>query len=299
MTAWMLVGAAGVVLFQILLGMYVHVDANRRNLDQLGLYFYGVSMPLVGLLIAVAYFARRDQLPTQDLSVPTAAEPDGTVTWTVEHRGLRRLPFRLACVIQSGQTFWRVGVVVPLLLLVLAVLVHPAITLAAAMVWQLYFFFYLNGASTFTDTTVRLAPDERTIETTTRGGDHLLSFGGGQHEIDLTDVEQAALTRVGDQPLVTFRYERPLSNNPLMVPASPAHVEDLRQTFAELGIPLRDHLRDGTNSSLVRRRIAATACSFVIVALVAGSRWPEYFFAGPILPFVFFALLWLVLKPFV
>lgn len=298
MTEWVLVGAASVVFFHILLGVFVHVDANRRNLEDLGLYFYGVSMPLVGLLIAGVYFSQRDELPTQDLSVPTAAETDGAVTWTVEHRGFRRLPLRLACVIQYGQTLWRVGVVALLFLLALAVVVHPAIALAAAAVWQVCFFSYLNWSSLFTDTTTRLAPDDQTIEITTRGGDHPLAFGGGQNEIDLTEVTQADLIRVGDQPLVKFQYEHPFSVGPPMIPASLAHTEDIRQTLATHEIPLHDRVRDGTNSSIVRRRIIVAGCSLVAVPLVAAPRWTEYFMAGPMIPFLFFVVLWLVLKPF-
>jgi hypothetical protein len=298
MTEWVLVGAAGVVFFQILLGIFVHIDANRRDLDYLGLYFYGVSMPLVGLLIAGAYFSQRDELPTQDLSVPTAAEADGAVTWTVEHRGLRRLPLRLACVIQYGQTLWRVGVVTLLFLFALAVAVHPVIAIAVSTVWQLYFFFSLNGANLFTDTTIRLVPNDRRIEITTRGGDHPLSFGGGQSEIDLTEVQQAVLIRVADQPLVKFQYEHPFSVSPPMIPASTAHVEDIRQTLAAQEIPLHDRVRDGTNSRIVRRRIIVAVCSLVAVPLVAAPWWTEYFMAGPIVPFLFFVFLWVVLKPF-
>lgn len=297
MVEWVLVAAAGVVFFQFLLGIFVHVDANRRDLEHLGLYFYGVSVPLVGLLIAGVYFSRRGELPTQDLSVPTATETDGAVTWTVEHRGLRRLPLRLACAIQYGQTFWRVGVVAPPVLLALTVLVHPAIALALSGVCLLYWFTYLGIAGSFTDTTIQLSPDDQTIETTTRGGDHPLSPGGSKQEIDLTEVQQAALQQVGGQPLVKFRYENSLSVSPAMIPVSPVHVEDIRQTLAEQEIPLHNYVRGGTTSSVIRRRIAATTFSLVAIPLVAGPRWPEYFLAGPMIPFMFVLLLWLVLKP--
>lgn len=292
-----LVVAAGVVLFQFLLGIVVHIDANRRDLEHLGLYFYGVSIPLVGLLIAGVYLSRREELPMQDLSVPTAAETDGAVTWSVEHRGLRRLPLRLACAIQYGQTFWRVGVVSPPVLLVLAVLVHPAIAVALSVVCLVYWFTYLGSAGTFTDTTIRLAPDNQQIEITTRGGDHPLSQGGSEQEIDLTAVQQATLHQVGEQPLVKFQYENSLSVSPSIIPVAPAHVEHVRQILAAREIPLRDHVRDGTTSSLARRRVAGTTFSLVAIPLVAGPRWPEYFLAGPMIPFLFFVFLWLVLKP--
>lgn len=293
-----LLAAAGLELLQFLLALIVHVNATRRNLAVPVVYVYGVLLPLVGLLIAGVYFSRREQLPTQEPAVGTAAETDGAVTWTVEHRGLRRLPLRLACAVQTGRAFWLVGVVAPPILLALTVLVHPFLAIFLSTVCMAYWFTYLQGASLFTDTTVRLAPEDQRIEITTRGGEHPLSTGGSETEIDLTEVQQAALRQISSQPLVKFQYENSFSVSPLMVPVLPVHVEDVRQTLAAQDVPLRDHPRDGTNSSIVRRRLVLTVCSLVAVPLVAGVRWSEEFVTSPIALFVGFSLLWVILKPF-
>lgn len=293
-----LVVAAVLELVQFLSGIFIHADATRRQLERPVTYVYGALFPLVGLLVAGVYLSRRDEFPTHEPAVPTTAETGDTVTWTVEHRGLRRLPLRLVCAIQYGRRVWLVGAVAPPVLLALTVLVHPVVAIFLSTVCTAYWFTYLQETSMFTNTTVRLAPADQRIEITTRGGDHPLSNGGSEEVIDLTEVKQAALRQVDGQPLVKFRYDNPLSVSPLMIPVSPTHVDDVRRSLAAREIPLRDRVRDGTNEGAVRRRILVTACSLGIVPLVAGVRWSQQFVTSPIALFVGFSILWLVLKPF-
>lgn len=91
-----LLALAGAVVLQFVLGMFAYVDANRRELADPGVYFYGITIPIVGFVVLAAYLARREELPTLDLSPPTATETADEAVWTVEVRGLRRLPRRLA-----------------------------------------------------------------------------------------------------------------------------------------------------------------------------------------------------------
>jgi hypothetical protein len=298
MLAQILVVAGGVELVQFLVAVAIHADTTRRQLDTPAVYVFGALLPLVGLVVAGAYFFRREQLPKQESTVPNATGTDGELTWTIEHRGLRRLPLRLGCAIQSGRRFWLVGVVAPPVFLALTVLLHPIVAIFLSMVCLAYWFTYLQGASLFTDTTVRLRPADQRIDITTRGGEHPLSTGGSEETIDLIEVERAALRQVGGQPLLKLQYENPLSVNPLLAPVAPAHVEDIRQTLAAQEIPLRDHVRDGTNDGLVRRRSLLTVCSLVAAPLFAGLRWPDTFVASPHLFFAGFVICWILLKPF-
>ncbi|EMA44000.1 hypothetical protein [Halococcus saccharolyticus] len=291
-----LLGIAGVVIFQFILGLFIYMDANRRELDHSGMYFYGVSIPIVGFLILAAYLSRREELPTQDFAPPTATETATDGVWTIENRGLRRLPRRLVYTIQDGQTLWRVAVTGPPILLTLSALVDARIATALSGFCCLFWLTYLGTANAFTDTTIRLDPADGTIQMTWRGGDHPLSPSGSEQEVDLAGVQRVELRRVGTQPLAILRYEARFSVKPraVLVPASQLDV--LRELFASHDIPIRDRIEEGTSKAVVRRRNAEGLISLVIIPFGAGVVWPQFFFIGPVVALAFFIALWLVVK---
>lgn len=289
-------GIAGVVLLQFVLGGFVYMDANRRELDYSGLYFYGVSIPLVGFLILAAYLSRRKELPTRDFAPPTTTETAGEAVWTIENRGLRRLPRRLVYTIQDGQTLWQVAVTGSPILLILAVLVDARIAIVLSWFCCLFWLTYLGTANAFTDTTIRLDIADGTIEVTWRGGDHPLSPSGSEQEIDLAGVQRVELRRVGTQPLAILRYETRFSVSPRSVLVPTSQLDVLREMLSSHDIPIRDRIEEGTSRTVVRRRNAEGLLSLVGIPFGAGFVWPQFFFAGPIVPLAFFIALWLVVK---
>lgn len=291
-------GIAGVGVFQFILGILIYMDANRRELDYPILYFYGVSIPLVGFLILVAYLSRREELPTRDLSLPSATETAGEAVWTIENRGIRQLLRRLAYIIQDGDTLWRVAVAGPPILLILTVFVDSRVAMVLFLFCCLFWLTYLGTVRAFTNTTIRLDPTDSTIEVTWRGGDHPLSPSGGEQEIDLTDAQRAEFRCVGAQPLIKFQYERRFSSNlrTLLVPSDQLDV--LRDTLTAHEIPFRDRIQDGTSRTVVWRRNIEGLISLVVIPLGAAFVWPQFFFIGPVVFFGFFAVLWFVVKWF-
>jgi|GEM_PF-2917311 len=293
-----LVVLAGAVALQFVLGILVYVDANRRELDNSGAYWYGASIPVVGYVVLAAYLSHREELPTRDLSPPAATETAGEAVWTIENRGLRRLPRRLAYTIQDGSTLWRAAVTVPPPLAVLAALVDSRVAIALFAFCGVFWLTYLNTARTFTNTTTRLDPADGTITLAWRGGDHPLSPGGDEQEIELSDVQRAEFRRVGSQPLVKLGYERRFSVNLRTLLVSADHLDDLRQMLSAHEIPVRDRIRDGTSRNVVRRRYAEGLLSLVVVPLGAGLVWPQFFFTRPVLLLAGFTVLWLGVKCF-
>lgn len=287
---------AGTVVFQFVVGLFAYVDANRRSLEHPELYFYGISMPLVGFLVLAVYLSRRNELPTQDLSAPDSAGAVDDAVWTVETRGLRRLPRRLAYSIQGESTLWRVAVAVPPALLVLAVLVDPRISIALLAFCGVFWLTYLGTARAFTDTTAHLDSTTSTIRVTVRGGNHPLSSSGSEHEIELADVQRADLRRVGSQVLATFAYENSFSTTPrsLLVPSG--NVPILRTTLSEHEVPVRDRIQDGTSARVVRRRYVEGLLSLLLVPFAAGILWPQYLATQPVPLLAFFVVLWLGVK---
>jgi len=287
---------AGVGLLQFVLGIVAYVDANRRELDYPVAYFYGISIPLVGFFVLAAYLSRREELPTRDLAPPTVTETAGDAVWTIENRGLRRLPRRLAYAIQDGQTLWRVAVTGPPILLVLAALVDARIAIALSGFCCLFWLTYLGTANAFTDTTIRLDRADGTIEVTWRGGDHPLSPSGSEQEIDLAGVQRVELRRVGAQPLAILRYETRFSVSPRSILVPRDQLAILRGMLSSHDIPIRDRIEEGTSSTVVRRRNTEGLLSLVVLPLGVGIVWPQFFFIGPVVALVFFTVLWLVVK---
>lgn len=293
-----LVALAGVVVLQYVLGLFAYVDANRRKLDDPGVYFYGITIPVAGFFVLGAYLARREELPTRDLTPPTATETAGEAVWTIENRGLRRLPRRLAYTIQDGSTLWRVAVTAPPLLAVLAALVDSRVAIPLFAFCGVFWLTYLNTARTFTNTTTRLDPEDGTITLTWRGGDHPLSPSGAEQEIELSDVQRAEFRRVGSQPLVKLGYEKRFSTNLRTLLVSADQLAVLRQMLSAHEIPVRDRIQDGTNRNAVRRRYTEGLISLVAVPFGAGLVWPQFFFTQPVLLLAGFTVLWLVVKCF-
>lgn len=287
---------AGTVIFQFVVGLYAYVDANRRSLEYPELYFYGISMPLVGFLVLGVYLTRREELPTQDLSAPESTEAADDAVWTVETRGLRRLPRRLAYSIHGGRTLWRVAVAVPPILLLLAVLVDPRVTIVLVAFCGVFWLTYLGTASAFTYTTVDLDPTTGTIQVTSRGGNHPLSTSGSEHEVDLADVQRADLRRVGSQVLATFAFENSFSTTPRSLLVPPENVAVLRSTLSEHDVPVRDRIRDGASGRVVRRRYVEGLFSLLLVPLAGGILWPQSLTTQPVPLLVFFVVLWLGVK---
>lgn len=286
------------VLLQFVLALFTFWDANRRDLEHSPAYFYGVTIPLLGVLVFAVYLARRDELPTADLSPPTASETTDEFVWTVEHRGLRRLPQRLSYTIQDGKTLWHVAVAVPPLLLVLAALVDARITLVLIGFCGLFWLTYLGSSRAFTNTTIRLDPADGSINVQIHGGDHPFSPSGSEHEIELDDVERAEFRRVGAWVVVKLAYEFSMSVDPRTLLVPPDRVPAVRNALARHEIPVRDRLGDGTGRSAVWLRYVGTTFSLVLVPMIAGLRWPEYAFANPIPVLILFTVLWLVAKFF-
>jgi hypothetical protein len=292
------IALAGVVILQFVLGIFAHMDANRRKLDHPVLYFYGISIPLVGFLVLAAYLSRREELPTWNLSPPSATETADDAVWTIENRGLRRLPRRLAYTIQDGNTLWRVAVAGPPILLVLSALVDSRIAIVLFAFCGLFWLTYLSTAHAFTNTTTRLDPTNGTIQVTWRGGDHPLSSSGSEQEIDLTDVQRVELRCVGTQPMVKFQYENPFSINLGTLLVSPDQLDILRDMLTPHEILVSDRIQEGTSRNVVWRRNTEGLISLVVIPFGAGVVWPQFFFTGPVLPLVVFTILWLVVKCF-
>lgn len=287
---------ASAVLVQFVLGLFTFWDANRRGLEHPQAYFYGVTIPLLGVVVFAVYLARRDGLPTADLSPPSDSETADHVVWTVENRGLRRLPRRLSYTIQDGKTLWHVAVAVPPILLLLAALVDARITFVLIAFCGTFWLTYLGSSRAFTNTTIQLDPADGSLHVQIRGGDHPLSPSGSEHEIDLADVQRAELRRVGAWVVIKFAYEFSLSVEPRTLLVPPDRVPVVRSALARHEIPIRDRLGDGTGRSAIWQRYVGTTLSLVLVPSIAAFRWPEYAAAQPVPLLVLFTVLWLVAK---
>ncbi|EMA28055.1 hypothetical protein [Halobiforma nitratireducens] len=71
------------VVIQIPIAIYVHYDAEHRNLEHAEMYSLGVLLPLGGLPVIPVYFAKRTELPRRSAAErESAGETRGTTTKT-------------------------------------------------------------------------------------------------------------------------------------------------------------------------------------------------------------------------
>ncbi|WP_330631551.1 hypothetical protein [Halocatena halophila] len=285
-----------VLIVQLILAVGVLMDANRRQLTHPLGYAYGVSVPLAGYLVFAAYLTRRTELPANAAHSQTHSEPKSEFVWTIENRGLRRLPWRLAYAIQDGTTLWRVAKTTPLLLFICTILVDPRIAKALLLFCLLFWLTYLTTARLFIDTTVRLQPADDTIQVIGRGSDHPLSPGGYDHEIDLSDLTRVELRRVGTQPLAIFRYTKRFSNSPRSLVVPNEQLAQLRHLLDANDVPIHDRMRDDSSRGAVQRRCAEGFFSLLILPLATVMLWPQHILSGPVVAFSLFCLLWLAVK---
>ncbi len=285
-----------VLIVQLILAVGVLIDANRRELTHPLGYAYGVSVPLAGYLVFAAYLTRRRELPPNAAHPQTHSEPESEFVWTIENRGLRRLPWRLAYAIQDGTTLWRVAKTTPLLLLVCTILVDPRIANFLILFCLLFWLTYLTTARLFIDTTVRLQPSDDTIQVTGRGSDHPLSPGRYDHEIDLSELTRVELRRVGTQPLAILRYTKRFSNSPRSLVVPDEQLAELRHLLDANDVPIHDRIRDGSSRGAVQRRCTEGVVSLLVLPLATGVVWPQHSLSGPVVAFSLFCLLWLAVK---
>ena len=230
-----------VLLAQFVLATLVWYDAHQRSLEHGFRYWYGIMVPLAGLLVFVAYLIRRDEEPRRERTRPAVDQPEVGVAGRVQLPDPFGLPRRLVLAIFAlWRRFWRFSLVASIGLFAGALVVDPVLN---AWVLELSGFLLLMvfwAASTVRDVAFAVDLEEGELRQEYAGG-LVLSGRTQERVVQLQSIDRVRAVPVGRHSVCRLAYERPFFSSefvsgPLAVIVESEQTADVLDAFDRAGV---------------------------------------------------------------